>query len=82
MARTERTGKKIQFQLSWGGLAAVAISTICVLLWAFVLGFWSGKKVAEKNAALIMAQQPKQTAQAQPAARANETLPPQGQGQQ
>ncbi|MGC8735513.1 MAG: SPOR domain-containing protein [Dissulfurimicrobium sp.] len=82
MARTERTGKKIQFQLSWGGLAAVAISTICVLLWAFVLGFWSGKKVAEKNAALIMAQQPKQTAQAQPAARANENLPPQGQGQQ
>lgn len=64
MSRTERTEKKIQFQLSWSGLAVVAISTVCVLLWAFVLGFWSGKKVAEKNAAmLVAAQQATQTSQ-------------------
>jgi cell division septation protein DedD len=79
MARTEKREKKIQFQLSWGGLAAVAVSTICVLLWAFVLGFWSGKKVAEKNAAMLVAQQSTQINQTAPAQGAGE-VPPLEQG--
>ncbi|MGQ9744942.1 MAG: SPOR domain-containing protein [Dissulfurimicrobium sp.] len=74
MARTEKTEKKIQFQLSWSGLAAVAVSTICVLLWAFVLGFWSGKKVAEKNAAMLVAQQTTQINQTAPTQGAGELL--------
>lgn len=80
MARTEKTEKKIQFQLSWGGLAAVAVSTICVLLWAFVLGFWSGKKVAEKNAAMLVAQQTAQTNQTSHAQGAGGEVPPLEQG--
>ncbi len=52
MARvTKNTGKKtpkkkaIQFQMGWGGLTAVVISTICVLLWTFIMGFWVGQKL-------------------------------------
>lgn len=81
MARTE---KKIQFQLSWGGLTAVTVSTVCVLLWAFVLGFWSGKKMAEHNTALYVqhaAQQPQRQEEANtapPAAGAPPMAPPAG----
>ena len=37
--------KPIQFQIGWPGLIAIVISTVCVLLWTFVLGFWMGQKV-------------------------------------
>jgi len=42
-------GKKFQFQMGWGGMAAIFFSTICVLLWVFVLGFWAGQRVTEKK---------------------------------
>ncbi len=37
--------KPVQFQIGWPGLIAIVISTVCVLLWTFVLGFWMGQKV-------------------------------------
>ncbi len=44
-ARKKKKSKPIQFQIGWGGLAAIIASTICVLLWIFVLGFWVGQKI-------------------------------------
>ncbi len=41
--------KKIQFQMGIGGLIAIFVALVCVLLWAFVLGFWAGKKIGVKN---------------------------------
>lgn len=37
--------KPIQFQIGWGGLAAIIASTLCILMWIFVLGFWVGQKI-------------------------------------
>lgn len=51
MARNDSSnnGKKIQFQMGWGGIAAIFFSTVCVLLWIFVLGFWAGQRITEKK---------------------------------
>lgn len=35
--------------MGWGGIAAIFFSTVCVLLWIFVLGFWAGQRIAEKK---------------------------------
>lgn len=43
MAR--QTSRKFEFQMGWGGLLALGISTVCVLLWMFILGFWVGQKL-------------------------------------
>lgn len=42
--------KKIQFQMGVGGLIAVFVALVCVLIWVFVLGFWAGKKIGTQNA--------------------------------
>jgi|GEM_PF-697809 len=51
MARNDSSsnGKKFQFQMGWGGIAAIFFSTVCVLLWIFVLGFWAGQRITEKK---------------------------------
>ena len=49
MARTRKKSRKIQFQISWGGLAALTVSTVCVFLWVFILGFWVGQKLAGRS---------------------------------
>lgn len=56
----KKAGKKaIQFQIGWGGLAALVISTLCTLLWTFIMGFWVGQKligsnsVSEKNTTVL-----------------------------
>ncbi len=40
---------KIQFQLGWGGLFAVFATSVCVLLWVFILGFWAGQKMVHRG---------------------------------
>ncbi len=49
MAAKKNKPKPIQFQIGWPGLIAIVISTVCVLLWTFVLGFWMGQKVFNGN---------------------------------
>jgi DedD protein len=49
MTRTRKKNRKIQFQISWGGLAALTVSTVCVFLWVFILGFWVGQKLAGRS---------------------------------
>ncbi len=43
--------KAIQFQMGWGGLVALAVSTLCVLLWTFIMGFWVGQKLIGRKGA-------------------------------
>jgi len=43
--RKKTKKKAIQFQIGWGGLMALVISTVCVLLWTFIMGFWVGQKL-------------------------------------
>ncbi len=50
MARSKKKeAKKLRFELGIGGLVALAVSTLCVLLWVFVLGFWVGQKMMGKS---------------------------------
>ncbi len=49
MAVKKSKPKPIQFQIGWPGLIAIVISSVCVLLWTFVLGFWMGQKVFTGN---------------------------------
>ena len=49
MARTRKKSRKIQFQVSWGGLIALTVSTVCVFLWVFILGFWVGQKLVGRG---------------------------------
>jgi len=49
MARTRKKSRKIQFQVSWGGLIALTVSTVCVFLWVFILGFWVGQKLVGRS---------------------------------
>ncbi len=49
MARTRKKSRKIQFQLGWGGLIALTVSTVCVFLWVFILGFWVGQKLVGRS---------------------------------
>ena len=44
-----KNGGKIEFQLGWGGLIALTMSIVCVLLWIFVLGFWVGQKLVGRS---------------------------------
>lgn len=45
MDQIRKKSRKIQFQISWGGLIALTVSTVCVFLWVFILGFWVGHKL-------------------------------------
>jgi DedD protein len=49
MAWTRKKSRKIQFQLSWGGLIALTVSTVCVFLWVFIFGFWVGQKLVGRS---------------------------------
>ena len=49
MARSRKKSRKIQFQISWGGLIALTVSTVCVFLWVFILGFWVGQKLVGRS---------------------------------
>ena len=48
-ASVKKAKKAIQFQMGWGGFTALFISTICVLLWTFIMGFWVGQKLVGKG---------------------------------
>jgi DedD protein len=49
MARTRKKSRKIQFQVSWGGLIALIVSAVCVFMWIFILGFWVGQKLVGRS---------------------------------
>jgi len=49
-AKKKKT-KAIRFQMGWGGLTALVISTLCVLLWTFIMGFWVGQKLIGRGGA-------------------------------
>ncbi|OPL16052.1 MAG: hypothetical protein AVO38_01980 [delta proteobacterium ML8_D] len=49
MAKMEKKSRKIQFQIGWGGLLALTMSTICVFMWVFILGFWVGQKLVGRT---------------------------------
>jgi cell division protein FtsN len=49
MTRIRKKSRKIQFQIGWGGLIALSISTVCVFLWVFILGFWVGQKLVGRS---------------------------------
>ena len=72
MARTRKKSRKIQFQLSWGGLIALTVSTVCVFLWMFILGFWVGQKMAGRS--LDESLQPQVVARAVPETRKEKTI--------
>lgn len=50
--------KKFQLQMGWGGLFALFITSICILVWVFIMGFWLGQKLMRGETELQLAQKP------------------------
>jgi len=50
--------KKFQIQMGWGGLLALFITSICILVWIFIMGFWLGQKLMRGESELQLAQKP------------------------
>lgn len=64
-AKEKKQGRRVRFELSWGGIAGIMVLSVAILLWMFVLGMWTGqsllqssfspkKSVAAASAALIV----------------------------
>lgn len=39
------SGKTFRFQLSLGGIVSIAIVSVCLFLWMFLLGVWAGQTI-------------------------------------
>ena len=51
MARpNQKKTARFRFEMGIGGLIALSVSCVCILLWIFILGFWVGQKVSGKAA--------------------------------
>lgn len=42
---TKKKNKAFHFQLSYTGLAGVAVVTFCIFIWMFILGIWAGQTI-------------------------------------
>jgi hypothetical protein len=43
--KKKKTARRFQFQLSFAGLAGVAVVMFCLFLWMFLLGIWAGQTI-------------------------------------
>jgi hypothetical protein len=44
--------RKVKFELTWGGIAGIVVICICLFLWMFVLGVWTGQSLLQPSPAL------------------------------
>jgi hypothetical protein len=43
--------RKVRFELTWGGIAGIVVICICIFLWMFVLGVWTGQSLLQPSLA-------------------------------
>ena len=43
--KKKKSPKRFQFQLSFAGVAGVAVVMFCLFLWMFLLGIWAGQTI-------------------------------------
>ncbi|MGB5232445.1 MAG: hypothetical protein WBN83_13075 [Desulfoprunum sp.] len=42
-----KQNRKVRFELSWGGVAGIMAACVCICLWMFVLGVWTGQALLQ-----------------------------------
>ena len=48
MAGKERKQtRKVKFELTWGGIAGIAVVCFCIFLWMFLMGVWIGQSLLQ-----------------------------------
>ncbi len=50
-AKEKKQARKVRFELTWGGIAGIAVICICIFLWMFVLGVWTGQSLLRPSLA-------------------------------
>ena len=48
-AREKKQGRKVNFELSWGGIAGLTLAIVCLCLWMFILGVWTGQSLLQSS---------------------------------
>mgnify|MGYP003383006258 FL=1 len=48
-AREKRQNRKVRFELSWGGIAGLTLVFVCICLWMFILGVWTGQSLLQSS---------------------------------
>lgn len=47
--KEQKQGRKISFELSWGGIAGVTVVCFCICIWMFLLGVWTGQSLLQPS---------------------------------
>jgi hypothetical protein len=47
--REKKRSRKVRFELSWGGIAGLTLVFICICLWMFILGVWTGQSLLQSS---------------------------------
>lgn len=42
-----KQNRRIRFELSWSGAAGIVAACVCICLWMFVLGVWTGQALLQ-----------------------------------
>lgn len=50
-AQGKKQAGKVRFELTWGGIAGIAVICVCIFLWMFVLGVWTGQSLLRPSLA-------------------------------
>ncbi|KAB2888349.1 MAG: hypothetical protein F9K32_16885 [Desulfobulbaceae bacterium] len=48
-AREKKQGRRVSFELSWGGIAGLTLVIVCLCLWMFILGVWTGQSLLQSS---------------------------------
>jgi hypothetical protein len=48
-AQEKKQGRRVRFELSWGGIAGILALSVAILLWMFVLGMWTGQSLLQSS---------------------------------
>lgn len=47
--REKKQGRRVSFELSWGGIAGLSLVIVCLFLWMFILGVWTGQSLLQSS---------------------------------
>ncbi len=47
--KEKKQGRKVRFELSWGGILGIAVVCFCICIWMFLLGVWTGQSLLQPS---------------------------------
>lgn len=48
-AREKKHSRTVRFELSWGGVVGLTLVFVCICLWMFILGVWTGQSLLQSS---------------------------------